>query len=253
MWDPAQYLRYADLRLRPAVDLLAQVSLASPKQIVDLGCGAGNVTRILAERWPDVDLTGVDGSAEMLNRARDLAVNVRWVQADIATWTPDTPLDLLFSNAALHFVDEHERLFPKLLEFLAPGGVLAVQMPRNFGAPSHTLMYAAARQEPWRKQLEPLLRPSPVAEPERYHDILVPHVSSLDIWETEYLQLLEGDDPVAEWTKGTWGKPLLDALDDDDRQAFEADYKARLRVAYPRRPDGTTLFPFRRLFIVATL
>ncbi|MCK5438703.1 MAG: methyltransferase domain-containing protein, partial [Gemmatimonadetes bacterium] len=175
MWDPAQYLRYADLRLRPAVDLLAQVSLASPKQIVDLGCGAGNVTRILAERWPDVDLTGVDGSAEMLNRARDLAVNVRWVQADIATWTPDTPLDLLFSNAALHFVDEHERLFPKLLEFLAPGGVLAVQMPRNFGAPSHTLMYAAARQEPWRKQLEPLLRPSPVAEPGAYHDILTPH------------------------------------------------------------------------------
>jgi len=253
MWDPGQYLRYADLRLRPAVDLLARVPLVSPSRIADLGCGTGNVTQLLAERWPNADLTGVDGSAEMVSRARDLAVNVRWAHADIATWSPDAPLDLLFSNAALHWVGEHERLFPKPLEFLTPGGVLAVQMPRNFGVSSHTLMYTAAREGPWREQLEPLLRPPPVAEPGAYHDILAPHVSSLDIWETEYLQLLEGDDPVAEWTKGTWAKPLLDALDDGDRQAFEADYRARLRAAYPRRSDGTTLFPFRRLFIVATL
>jgi trans-aconitate 2-methyltransferase len=253
MWDPAQYLRYADLRLRPAVDLLARVPLASPNRIVDLGCGVGNVTQLMAKRWPDAELTGVDSSAEMLTRAHQLPDSVDWVQADIATWSPDAPLDLLFSNSVLHFVDEHECLVLKLLEFVTPGGVLAIQMPRNFGEPSHTLMYAAAREGPWHDQLEPLLRPPPVAEPERYHDILAAHVSSLDIWETVYLQQLEGEDPVAKWTGATWGKPLLDALNDKDRRAYEADYTARLRAAYPRRADGATLFPFRRLFIVATL
>jgi trans-aconitate 2-methyltransferase len=239
--------------LRPAVDLLARVGLISPDRIVDLGCGVGNVTQMMATRWPNAELTGVDSSAEMLARARELPDNVDWVQADIATWSPTAQLDLIFSNAALHFVDDvHERLLPKLLDFVAPGGVLAIQMPRNFGEPSHTLMYAAAREGPWHKQLEPLLRPVPVAEPETYYDILTPHVSSLAIWETVYMQVLEGDDPVAEWTGATWGKPLLDALDDDDRRAYESDYKKRLRAAYPRRSDGNTLFPFRRLFIVAS-
>ncbi len=253
MWDPDQYIRYADLRLRPAIDLLARVDLESPRRIVDLGCGVGNVTAIIAERWPKTELTGVDSSPEMLSRARELPDDINWIQADIATWSPTAPLDLVFSNAALHFVDDnHEHLLPKLLEFVTPGGVLAIQMPRNFGEPSHTLMYDTARAGPWRKQLEPLLRPVPVAEPERYHKILAPHASSLDIWETVYLQVLDGDDPVAAWTGATWGKPLLEALDPDDREAYEADYKERLRVAYPPRSDGTTLFPFHRLFIVAT-
>jgi trans-aconitate 2-methyltransferase len=253
MWDPSQYLRYADLRLRPAIDLLTRVDLQSPGRIVDLGCGVGNVTKMIAKRWPKAELTGVDSSPEMLNRAREFPDDINWVQADIETWSPTEPLDLVFSNAALHFVDDkHEHLLPKLLEFVTPGGVLAIQMPRNFGEPSHTLMYAAAREGPWRKQLELLLRPVPIAEPEAYHDILAPHVGSLDIWETVYLQVLEGDDPVAEWTGATWGKPLLDALNDEDRRAFKAGYVARLRTMYPRRSDGTTLFPFRRLFIVAT-
>lgn len=253
MWDPDQYIRYADLRLRPAIDLLTRVDLQSPRRIVDLGCGVGNVTQMIAQRWPEAELTGVDSSPEMMSRARELPDDINWVQADIATWSQTAPLDLVFSNAALHFVDDkHEHLLPKLLEFVTPGGVLAIQMPRNFGEPSHTLMYAAAREGPWRKQLEPLLRPVPVAEPEVYHDILAPHVSALAIWETVYLQVLEGENPVAEWTGATWGKPLLDALDDDDRRAYEADYKERLRAAYPRCQDGTTLFPFRRLFIVAS-
>lgn len=252
MWDPDQYIRYADLRLRPAIDLLMRIDLQSPRRIVDLGCGVGNVTQMIANRWPEADLTGVDSSPEMLSRARELPDDIDWAQADIATWSPTAPLDLVFSNAALHFVDdEHEHLLPKLLHFVTPGGVLAIQMPRNFGEPSHTLMVEAAREGPWRDQLQPLLRPIPVAEPEHYYDILAPRTSSLDIWETVYLQMLTGDDPIAEWTGATWGKPLLEALHDDDRKAYEADYKQRLRAAYPRRSDGTTLFPFRRLFIIA--
>ncbi len=154
MWEPEQYLRYAEHRLRPAVDLLARVGLISPDRIVDLGCGVGNVTQMIATRWPNAELTGVDSSAEMLARARELPDSIDWVQADIATWSPKTPLDLVFSNSVLHFVDEHKHLLLKLLEFVTPGGVLAIQMPRNFGEPSHTLMYDTARAGPWRKQLE---------------------------------------------------------------------------------------------------
>ncbi|MEX2147129.1 MAG: trans-aconitate 2-methyltransferase, partial [Candidatus Rokuibacteriota bacterium] len=135
---------------------------------------------------------------------------------------------------------------------LAPGGVLAVQMPRNFGAPSHTAIAEAARSGPWRATLEPLLRPVPVAEPAFYYDTLAPHAAALDIWETEYLHVLEGEHPVKEWTKGTWLKPLLDALAESERSAFEARYAELLAPAYPRRADGRTLLPFRRLFIVAT-
>lgn len=250
-WDPQQYLRFAGHRLRPAIDLLTQIDLSSPSRIVDLGCGAGNVTVLLRDRWPGAAVTGVDGSAEMLAKAREAAPDIAWVEADMGAWAPEAPPDLIYSNAALHWLGGHGTLFPRLLDAVAPGGVLAVQMPRNFGAPSHTLMAEAARAGPWRDTLEPLLKPSPVAEPAFYHDLLAPRAAALDIWETEYLQALEGDDPVAEWTKGTWLKPLLDALDGPERAGFEADYRARVRAAYPRRPDGRTLFPFRRLFLIA--
>jgi trans-aconitate 2-methyltransferase len=138
------------------------------------------------------------------------------------------------------------------LAALAPGGVLAVQMPRNFAAPSHTSISAAALAGPWRERLEPLLRPAPVKPPEFYYDLLAPRAASLDIWETEYLQVLDGPNPVKEWTKGTWLAPLLAALDEPERSRFEADYAARVAAAYPPRSDGRTLFPFRRLFLVAT-
>jgi len=175
-----------------------------------------------------------------------------WQLADLATWAPSRPADVIYSNAALHWVDDHRRLFPALLDVLAPGGTLAVQMPRNFAAPSHTLIADAARSGPWRAKLEPLLRPAPVADPSFYHDLLAPLASSLDIWETEYLHVLRGADPVKEWVKGTWLRPLLDALDEAERPAFESRYADMLRVPYPPRLDGRTLFPFRRIFLVAT-
>ena len=250
-WDPAQYLKFAGPRLRPAIDLLQRIDIESSATVYDLGAGAGNVTRLIAARWPQARIIGVDGSAEMLAKAAAENPQIEWHQADLATWRPQQPAELIYSNAALHWLDGHERLFPALLAGLAPKGVLAVQIPRNFGAPSHTLITEAARSGPWRQRLEPLLRPAPVAEPEFYYDLLAPRAASLEIWETEYLQVLEGENPVKEWTKGTWLSPLLAALDEPDRRKFEAAYAARVAAAYPPRGDGKTLFPFRRMFLIA--
>lgn len=250
-WNPDQYLMFEAPRLRPALDLLAAVPALDPKLVYDLGCGAGNVTRLLARRWPRAELTGVDDSAAMLARAAEVFAGARWLHQGLAQWRAERPADVVYSNAALHWLPDHARLFPALLAQLAPGGVLAVQMPRNFDAPSHTLIADTVRDGPWRERLEPLLRPSPVAAPEVYHDLLAPRAARLDIWQTEYLQVLDGTDPVKEWTKGTWLKPFLDALDEAQRDAFEREYAQRLRSAYPTRADGRTLFPFRRLFIVA--
>jgi trans-aconitate 2-methyltransferase len=251
-WDPAKYLEFAAPRLRPALDLLARVPATAPAVVHDLGCGAGNVTRLLRARWPDAAVTGVDGSAAMLDAARAAVPGVTWIEADIGAWRDPRPADVVFSNAALHWLDDHRTLFPRLAAGLAPGGVLAVQMPRNHGAPSHTEMVAAAETGPWAARLRPALRARPVAEPAVYHDILAPHVSRLDIWETEYLHVLEGDNPVVEWTRGSALKPLLDALPEPERSRFLGEYATRVARAYPPRPDGRTLFPFRRLFLVAT-
>jgi trans-aconitate 2-methyltransferase len=250
-WDPVQYLKFAGHRLRPAVDLLNRIDVADPAEVYDLGAGAGNVTRLLKERWPNARITGVDESQEMLAKAAAAAPEIVWQRADLATWRPSRPADVIYSNAALHWLGDHGRLVPVLLSALAPGGVLAVQMPRNFLAPSHTAVSEAVRSGPWRSKLEPLLRSAPVAEPAFYFDLLIRRAAGLDIWETEYLQVLEGDHPVKEWIKGTWLGPLLDALDETERARFEACYAELVAHAYPRRPDGYTLFPFRRLFIVA--
>jgi trans-aconitate 2-methyltransferase len=250
-WDPAQYLKFADQRLRPAIDLLNRIDVTDPAEIVDLGAGAGNVTRMLKDRWPGARVTGVDDSQEMLDKAAAVAPEIRWERADLATWRPPKPADIIYSNAALHWVEGHERLFPDLFSSVAPGGVLAVQLPRNFSAVSHTSISEAARSGPWRAKLEPLLRPAPVAEPAFYYGLLAPRAATLDMWETEYLQVMEGENPVKEWTKGTWLRPLLAALEEPERSRFEAHYADLVARAYPRRPDGRTLFPFRRLFIVA--
>jgi trans-aconitate 2-methyltransferase len=251
-WDPTQYSRFGDDRLQPAIDLLARIEADEPATVYDLGAGTGNVTRLLRERWPGAHVTGVDRSPEMLAEARAAEPTIGWQLADLASWTPPRPADVVYSNAALHWVDDHGRLFPALLGALAPGGTLAVQMPHNFSAPSHTLIADVARGGPWRAKLEPLLRSAPVADPASYYDLLAPLASSLNIWETEYLHVLTGADPVKEWVKGTWLRPLLDRLDDAERPAFEQRYAQMLRAAYPPRADGRTLFPFRRLFIVAT-
>ena len=255
-WNPDQYLRFAEPRLRPAVDLLARIALPAPKRVVDLGCGAGNVTRLLAERWPQAQITGVDDSAAMLAKAQQALPSVHWLQAGIAEWAAvqqgmaDAP-DLIFSNAALQWLPDHGRLFPALLKLLPPGGVLAVQMPRNHAAPSHTMVTETVMAGPWRERLQHVAAHAPVAEPADYFEMLVGAAEPIDIWECEYLQVLHGADPVKEWTKGTWLKQFLDALPPDEAPRFEAEYAERVRAAYPALPDGRTLFPFKRLFIVA--
>ena len=250
-WDPAQYLKFAGERMRPALDLLAHVPLEAPRAIVDLGCGAGNLAPLLLGRWPQAALTGVDSSPEMLARARKEHPQAQFVQADIGAWRPSAPVDLVYSNAALHWLEGHERLIPGLLEALTPGGFLAIQMPRNFNAPSHSSIVEAIEQGPWRAKLEPHLRRDPVAAPGHYWRMLAGRSASLEVWETEYLQVLSGENPVAEYTKGTWLKQFLDRLEEPERSAFEADYRRRVLAWYPPEKDGRTLFPFRRLFLVA--
>jgi trans-aconitate 2-methyltransferase len=250
-WNPEQYLKFAQPRLRPAVDLLARIATANPASVCDLGCGAGNVTSLLVDRWPKSSIVGVDDSAEMLAQAVKTLPQVSWTKASISNWRPDKPLDVVYSNAALHWLPNHGTLFPTLMKCVSAGGTLAVQMPRNFSAPSHTLIAETVHAGAWRRRLEHLLVPPPVAEPGYYFQLLSPLCRSVDIWETEYLQALQGTDPVKEWVKGTWLKQFLDALQPDERGAFEADYAHRLNSAYPPLDNGTTLFPFRRLFIVA--
>jgi trans-aconitate 2-methyltransferase len=251
-WNPSQYLKFEQPRLRPALELLARVPLEAPRVVYDLGCGAGQLSRLMAERWREAQVTGVDASAAMLEQAGDTTPNLRWHQQDLASWKAATPADLIYSNAALHWLPGHAALFEHLMQQLAPGGVLAVQMPRNFAAPSHTAIAETVKAGPWRERLAPLLRERPVEEPSWYYDVLAPLAQDIDLWETEYHQVLTGPDPVKEWTKGTWLSTFLNALDDPaERAAFERDYAARVAIAYPMRADGTTVFPFRRLFIVA--
>jgi trans-aconitate 2-methyltransferase len=251
-WDPNQYLKFTDHRLRPALDLLAQIPLAEPRSVYDLGCGPGTVTRLLAERWPNARVVGVDSSAEMLAKARKETSSVAFEQADIAHWSPPAPADLLFTNATLHWLDDHAALLPRLAAQLAPGGVLAIQMPDNRTSPSHLLMDEAAAGGPWHAKLA-RLRPvyGSLQSPDAYYRMLAPVAAQVDIWETTYLHVLEGDNPVVEWTKGTALRPYLDALEEPDRAAFLAGYAARIAAAYPKQADGRTLLPFHRIFVVA--
>lgn len=253
-WDPGQYLAYEDLRLRPARELLGRIPTERASLVVDLGCGAGNVTPFLVERWPDAEATAVDGSSEMLDRARaeHAGLEVDWVRADAGDWQPPRPVDVIYSNALLHWLDDHRTLVPRLAGHLSEGGTLAFQVPDNYREPSHQEAYAVAADTRWADRLVPLLRPEPILAPEAYADLLAPHVDHLDIWRATYLQPMQGEDPVAGWTKGSLLRPLLAELSEDEAAAFESAYRARLRVAYPRRPDGTTWFPFSRLFVVGT-
>lgn len=250
-WDPQQYLRFADQRLRPALDLLARVPLDRPGRVVDLGCGAGNVTAILKRRFPAAEVSGIDGSAAMLDKARIAAPDCRFVQADIGAWQPDTAPDLIYSNAALHWLGGHDTLFPRLLSLLSPGGVLAVQMPAMHDAPFRRLQPEVAANGPWAEALRGRGSARDILAPGAYWDLLKPRAHELDLWETIYLHPLHGEDPIVEWASGSSLRPFLEPLPPELQQAFRRAYAEALRPHYPRRADGTTLLPFRRLFMLA--
>jgi trans-aconitate 2-methyltransferase len=258
-WNPSQYLKFSDHRSRPARELLSRVQLTSPEIIYDLGCGPGGETRLLAERWPAATIFGIDNSPEMLQKAATEASRIQWVEADIATWKPAEAPDLIYSNATLQWLPAHSELFPRLASCLKPGGILAVQMPLSWDAPAHRLMRETLADggpngtSLGTEELRQVMAQRWVGDAPDYYDLLEGHTSRLDIWEAEYLQVLEGEHPVLEWLKGTGLRPVLKTLDDAEREIFLAKYTQRLRQAYPRRATGHTLFPFRRLFIVATL
>jgi trans-aconitate 2-methyltransferase len=254
-WDPAQYLKFSDERLRPGFELLARIGELPDGAAWDIGCGTGEHARAIAERWPARTVIGFDSSAEMLGKARAVPSRLEWRQGRVEEWRPESPAALVFSNAVLQWVDGHAALFSRLFASLVPGGVLAIQMPRNFSAPSHVLMRKIASEGPRAAKLKPLLRTDPVGDPGSYYDLLAPKArGGVDIWETEYLHLLaetKGESPVLSWVRGTAVRPLLAALDAGEQKAFLAAYDEALRAAYPPRADGMTLFPFRRIFILA--
>lgn len=258
-WDPAQYARFSDHRLRPALELMSRISLEAPSIIYDLGCGTGQITRMMSQQWPKAQVFGVDNSREMLDRAAAEADDVQWIEADIREWTPDGAPDLIFSNAALQWVEGHDGLFPRLAGFVRRGGCLAVQMPMSWGLASHRLMREVLANGGLdggpigRDALRDSVARNWVAGPETYYDLLAGDGRTLDIWTTEYLQVLVGKDPVVEWVKGTGLRPILHDLDDDSREQFIAEYTRRVALAYPPRADGDTVYPFRRLFMVAGL
>jgi trans-aconitate 2-methyltransferase len=244
-WDPDRYLEFPEARRRPAEDLIARIE-GDPTQVWDLGCGTGLVTELLARRWPDAAVHGLDTSPEMLAVARRHG-GIDWVLGDLTTWEPEVPADVVTASAVLQWVDGHLDLLPRLMGHTR---VLAVQMPRNFDAPSHTILAETAADPPWSGRVGDLRRLAPVATADEYYDALAPVAGRVDLWETEYMHVLTGDDPVARWVAATAARPYLDALGGDG-EAFLADYAGRVASAYPRRPDGTTLFPFRRIFFIA--
>lgn len=251
MWNADQYLAFHDLRLRPALDLLARIPRCSPATIVDLGCGPGNVAGLLMQRWPDAALTGVDSSPAMLARARARFPETCWVEADIAHWKAPAAVDLMFSNAALHWLDDHAALLPALAGMLSDRGVLAVQMPANFSAPSHRLVRDLAAQPEWAASLRSA-RMGAVLDLARYQHILSGVFDTVDLWETTYVQVLHGDDSVFGWLSGTTLLPYFSCLDGAGRESFSAALKDALAQAYPLQADGTVIFPFTRMFMVAS-
>ena len=251
-WNPSQYLRFGNERLQPVIDLIGRIPLESPGVIYDLGCGTGTGTVILKERWPGAQVTGVDSSESMLERTRSLEAGISWQHSDLNAWEPSAPADLLFSNAVFHWLDDHHALFPRLMTKLAPGGILAVQMPLNWRAPTHRLIAETVRGGPWRERLEPHVREFPVLEGQEYYDLLSGQSSSIDMWETTYYHILEGQDPVVEWTKGSILRPLLDLLEEPEAETFLETYRSQIAQAYPQQANGKTVLPFRRLFFMAT-
>jgi trans-aconitate 2-methyltransferase len=251
-WDSDKYLKFANERTQPAIDLLARVAVDTPRTVADLGCGPGNSTALPHERWPAAAIVGVESSPEMLNAARSAHPDWTWQLGDIATWTPPAPCDVVFSNAALQWVPDHARVVPHLMAQVAPGGALAAQIPAHVNSPVHQAMLAVARDPAWRDRMHAATTAITVETPSVYYDMLQPLASRIDLWVTEYQHILDGPAAVIDWMGGTGLRPFLQALADDaERSRFEAMLLSAVTSGYPRQADGRVLFPFRRLFVVA--
>jgi len=252
-WDPDRYLTYADERGRPFVELVARVGAESPATVVDLGCGPGNLTTLPRARWPAAAIRGLDSSPEMIEKAQELEPSIAFEVADLRDWAgPDSradPVDLLVANATLQWVPGHLDLLPDLVGRVSPGGWFAFQVPGNFGEPSHTIRTELAAETPYAEHTRGVAVPSS-HDPAVYLAALAAVGCRVDAWETTYLHVLTGPDPVFTWVSGTGARPTLQALPDDLRPEFEAEFRRRLRTAYPEH-DGRVVLPFRRIFVVA--
>jgi trans-aconitate 2-methyltransferase len=251
-WNARQYLKFEDERTRPPRDLLAQVRLENPRLIFDLGCGPGNSTELLVQRFPRAEVIGVDSSPDMLRKARERLPLCRFVEADIAAWASEAPADLLFANAAFQWIPDHPRVLRRLAAGLPVGGVLAVQMPDNTREPSHALQREVAAGGPWANnpQIQAAAR-GDLPSPEAYYDLLQPVCAHVDIWHTVYNHALPSPRAIVEWFKGSALQPYLAPLDADAREQFLAAYAEKVAAAYPPRVDGNVLLRFPRLFIIA--
>ncbi len=251
-WDPDIYALYRRYRERPALDLLTAIpSDLNPREIWDLGCGLGEQAALLAARHPGANVRGMDSSSEMLAKAKSLPAPVEWVLGDIAGFAPEVPADLIFSNAALQWVGDHDRLVPHLAQSLAPGGVLAVQMPVVDGLGWRASLQEIAAEGPWATRFSGVEGVRHANTPADYYGWLAPLCPEVDIWSTTYLHALHGQDPIVDWTLGATLRPYLEVLSDEAKTLFLDTWRQRLARDYPRRADGVTLFPFQRLFIVA--
>jgi trans-aconitate 2-methyltransferase len=251
-WSPGQYLKFEDQRSRPARELLARVPLERPARVIDVGCGPGNSTALLAERFPDAEIVGLDTSGEMLAAARDRLPDVAFIEASIATWTPEAPFDLIFGNAVFQWVPDHLGVLERLLATCPPGGVLAMQVPDNLGEPSHLLMAETALAGPWRERFATPIAREVIPPPSTYYDRLKPDASTVDIWHVTYSHILDGPAAIVEWVKGTGLRPYLDRLEPGEREDYLAGYTQRIAAAYPPLVDGRVMLRFPRLFVVAT-
>ena len=250
-WDPGQYLRFESQRALPVHDLLGRLGDRAPTRIVDLGCGPGTSTAALRARWPKARIEGIDLSEEMLAVARRSDPATVWRRDDLRTWRAAAPYDLVFSNAALHWVPDHAELFPRLLEAVAPGGALAVQMPASSESPVHRWVREVARSATWSSRWGTAVPAHPVEPPAVYYRLLAPRSAAVELWETEYVHVLPDAASIVEWVKGTTLRPYLERLPPADQPSFLADVTRGVAEAYPAEPDGRVLFPFRRQFIVA--
>lgn len=251
MWDPSQYAKYADHRSRPFHELVARVDAREPRLVYDLGCGSGELTSTLADRWPGAQVVGVDNDPAMLAKAADHAgERLRFVDGDLTDFLPPTDADVVVSNAAYQWVDGNAHQLRMIASRLPAGGWLAVQVPGNFAAPSHVAIRGLIGEPQWQERTGGLrLREDPVLDAAAYGDLLAAEGLRVDTWETTYNQVLDGDDPVLEWVKGTALRPALDVLDADGQAELIEALRPRLRAAYPRTAAGT-VFPFRRIFAV---
>ena len=251
MWDPEVYLSFADQRARPFYDLLSRVDAQQPRGVVDLGCGPGNLTVQLARRWPDAVIEALDSSPEMIAAARERGVDA--AVGDLRSWTPQRDTDVVVSNAALHWVPEHGELMVRWVGQLPAGAWLAVQMPGNFESPSHVAVRVVAHRVAYVKALRdiPFQVGTVVDTPTRYAELLAEAGCNVDAWETTYLHRLTGEHPVLDWIEGSALRPVRERLKEQEYQQFCQELIPLLADAYPRRPDGTTYFPFRRVFVVA--